>query len=207
MKTILRLLFFWIKVIAVVLIIVAIAGCSFFIAMDVVNLTILVKDGMALRANVVFAPEDYDAEELTKFFTAEYLATDTFLQDDTYRQYEIDDYDYDTKVERVWCWPWQNKVTMVISCRQYDLDGALREEYMTQEQIEAGEKIEPPKLENTRYRVHCERIDDKWTITDLEFVETFEEESLQPQKEEETAQPETSPQTQDSAQQEQTQQE
>ena len=45
MKTILRLLFFWIKVIAVVLLIVAVAGSSFFIAMDVVNLTILVKDG------------------------------------------------------------------------------------------------------------------------------------------------------------------
>ncbi|MBP3372189.1 MAG: hypothetical protein J6L88_06630, partial [Clostridia bacterium] len=98
MKTILRLLFFWIKVLSVVLIIVAVAGCSFFVAMDITNLMILVKDGMTMRANVTFAPEDYDADELTKFFTAEYLAVDDLLNDTTYNQYEIDDYDYDTSV-------------------------------------------------------------------------------------------------------------
>ena len=66
MKTVLRLLFFWIKVIAVILIIVVLAGMSFFISMDFVNLSILVKDGMQYRANVIFQPEDYDAEQLTK---------------------------------------------------------------------------------------------------------------------------------------------
>ena len=107
MKTILRLLFFWIKVIAVVLLIVAVAGCSFFVAMDITNLMILVKDGMTMRANVAFAPEDYDADELTKFFTAEYLVADDLLNNDLYDQYEIEDYDYDTSIDRIWCWPWQ----------------------------------------------------------------------------------------------------
>lgn len=193
MKTILRLLFFWIKVIAVVLLIVAVAGSSFFIAMDVVNLTILVKDGMTLRANVVFDPKDYDADELTKFFTSQCLAADDLLTNNDYDQYDIESYDFDTKIERVWCWPWQNEVTLVISCRQNELKGSLKEDFMTQEQIDSGETVEPPKLENTRYRVHCERIDDKWTITELEFVETFEEAKREPQKEETTPSPEVSP--------------
>ena len=176
MKTILRLLFFWIKVLAVVLIIVAVAGCSFFVAMDITNLSILIKDGMTMRANVAFAPEDYDADELTKFFTSEYLAGDDLLTDDTYDRYEIDDYDYNTSIDRIWCWPWQDEVTIVISCVQYEMDGELKEEYLTQDQIDAGEDVPAPKLENTRYRVYCERIDDKWTIIGLEFMEHFEDE-------------------------------
>ena len=176
MKTLLRLLFFWIKVIAVVLVIIVLAGMSFFISMDFVNLSILVKDGMQYRANVVFQPDDYDADQLTKYFTSEYLATDTLLKSKPYEQYEITNFDYDTKVERLWCWPWQNDVTMTIACRQREVEGSLREEFMTQEQIEAGERINAEKLDNMRYRVHCERIDDRWTITGLEMVETFEEE-------------------------------
>lgn len=176
MKTILRLLFFWIKVLSVILIIVAVAGCSFFVAMDITNLMILVKDGMTMRANVAFAPDDYDADELTKFFTAEYLAGDDLLTDDTYDRYEIEDFDYDTSIDRIWCWPWQDDVTLVISCVQHEMDGELKDEFLTQEQVEAGEEVPAPKLENTRYRVYCERIDDKWTIVGLEFIEHFEDE-------------------------------
>ncbi|MBP3371555.1 MAG: hypothetical protein J6L88_03415 [Clostridia bacterium] len=182
MKTILRLLFFWIKVLSVLLIIVAVAGCSFFVAMDITNLMILVKDGMTMRANVKFASEDYDADELTKFFTAEYLTRDDLLNNVVYDQYEIEDYDYDTSVERVWCWPWQDEVTLVIACVQHEMDGELKDEYLTQEQVERGEEVPAPKLENTRYRVYCQRIDDKWTITNLEFMENFADE--EPAKEE-----------------------
>lgn len=188
MKTILRLLFFWIKVLTVVFIIVAVAGCSFFVAMDITNLMILVKDGMNMRANVAFAPEDYDMDELTKFFTAEYLAGDDLLTDETYDRYEIEDYDYNTSVERIWCWPWQDEVTLVIACEQHEMDGELKDEFMTQEQIDAGEEVPAPKLENTRYRVYCERIDDKWTIVGLEFMEHYEDD--EPAQQEETEQEE-----------------
>ena len=153
MKTVLRLLFFWIKVIAVILIIVVLAGMSFFISMDFVNLSILVKDGMQYRANVIFQPEDYDAEQLTKYFTAEYLAKDVLLRSEPYAQYEITNFDYDTKVERLWCWPWQNEVTMTIACRQREVEGRLKEEFMTQEQIDAGERISAEKLEIGRAHV------------------------------------------------------
>ena len=192
MKTVLRLLFFWIKVIAVILIIVVLAGMSFFISMDFVNLSILVKDGMQYRANVIFQPEDYDAEPLTKYFTAEYLAKDVLLRSEPYAQYEITNFDYDTKVERLWCWPWQNEVTMTIACRQREVEGRLKEEFMTQEQIDAGERISAEKLDNMRYRVHCERLEDHWMITGLELVETFEEEEKTKQTPEPTAtEPET----------------
>ena len=71
----------------IVVVVLALSVGVFLFAMDYANVTILATDGMKMRAGVVLGYND--ADELTKFFTEDYLAGDELLKDTTYLDYTI----------------------------------------------------------------------------------------------------------------------
>jgi hypothetical protein len=173
-KYVLRLLFFWIKLLFVVLVVVAIAGSAFFIAMDVTNIALMSGDALKARADYVILGDLYEGQELNKFFTDEFLSRDELIQDSPYTYYAVTDYEQKVQRSWIWCWPWQNKVSFTITQHVYELKGDLKAEHKTEEQIEKGQQVAPPAWKDSVYTIRCERIDDRWLITDIVFVEEAE---------------------------------
>ena len=68
------------------------------------NLYILTSEGMALRAECVFA--DGARNDLEEYFTLSFLQSDPAMSDATYANYTITDYNYDLTIERISVLPW-----------------------------------------------------------------------------------------------------
>nr|WP_122012012.1 hypothetical protein [Maliibacterium massiliense] len=173
MKTLLRLLLFWIKLLAAVMVIAAIAGSAFFIAMDMTNLWILSTDGMQARAEAILYKDEYDTTELQKYFTSDYLDRDAMLLNNPYSDYAISKWDLKVDQQWLWCWPWQNEVNVTIKQRMTTLEGELREEFLTDDQKQSEEEFPPPAWQSARYKLVCKRIDGRWKISDIIFLEAI----------------------------------
>ena len=74
------------------------------------NLYILTSEGMALRAECVFA--DGARNDLEEYFTLTLLENDPAMSDATYANYTITDYSYDLTIERINVLPWSMSATV-----------------------------------------------------------------------------------------------
>lgn len=97
----------------IVVVVLALSVGAFLFAMDYANVTILATDGMKMRAGVVLGYND--ADELTKFFTEDYLAGDELLKDTTYLDYTINSFDAQVDVESLHTLPWETTATVVVT--------------------------------------------------------------------------------------------
>ena len=93
MKYIRRLLWFVATRLVMISVIVGLLVLVFYLAMNTANIYLLLSDGMKMRTGVILTRED--AEELTSFFTDEFLLNDETLaiglsQQSPYVDYNID---------------------------------------------------------------------------------------------------------------------
>ena len=91
----------------------ALVVLSFFAAMDYMNVQILVKDGLQLRAKVIIQGDDPTA--LSKVFSRNFLEQDALLSSSVYRSYSIKNVDYSAKVDFQLIMPWQNAVELTVT--------------------------------------------------------------------------------------------
>ena len=117
MKYIRRLLWFVATRLAAISVIVGLLVLVFYLAMNTANIYLLLSDGMKLRTGVILTRED--AEELTSFFTDDFLMSDETLsiglsQQSPYVDYNIDTFNYEMTMEWMWAWPWENTATATI---------------------------------------------------------------------------------------------
>ena len=94
----------------------ALVVLSFFAAMDYMNVQILVKDGLQLRAKVIIQGDDPTA--LSKVFSRNFLEQDALLSSSVYRSYSIKNVDYSAKVDFQLIMPWQNAVELTVTEEQ-----------------------------------------------------------------------------------------
>ncbi|MBC8532339.1 hypothetical protein [Gehongia tenuis] len=182
MKYVSRVLWFVVKNLFIIGLVIAVIVMAFSVAMDITNSYVLTTDGMKKRAEVVLQQED--STELPKFFTTEFIEQDSLLNSGLYKNFKISDFDYEVNVEHLWAWPWSDSAEATISERA-TVRGEMNKDAMTQEQIDAGEKISPPTWEGGRYKVTLLRVDGKWKLDKLELIELLPEDesgSYIPQK-------------------------
>lgn len=177
MKYLRRLLWFCTVRLFGVCVISALLIVTFYLAMNVTNLFILAKDGMAARAQVILRM-DQDAAELEKFFSPEYLARDALVQrslagDSVYMDYDIRGLDHRLTMEWIWSWPWDNtaNATVVESVPAIDgkIKSSLREAALAQDES----RLYPPEWGNARYRITFLRADGRWKISSIHLLETW----------------------------------
>lgn len=156
----------------IVVVVLALSVGVFLFAMDYTNVTILATDGMKMRAGVVLGYND--ADELTKFFTEDYLAGDELLKDTTYLDYTINSFDAQVDVESLHTLPWENTATVVVT-ESVTIDGELPISKQTPEQLADPNKIPPPPWEGGTYELTLQKdAEHRWIITDV--VKTASEE-------------------------------
>ena len=129
MKYIRRLLWFVATRLAAISVIVGLLVLVFYLAMNTANIYLLLSDGMKLRTEVILTRED--AEELTSFFTDEFLINDETLaiglsQQSPYVDYNVDSFNYEMTMEWMWAWPWENTATATIVERVPRIVGSVR---------------------------------------------------------------------------------
>ena len=81
---------------------------AFYYAMNMANIYVVLKDGMAYRAQVVMM--EADESELTKYFMPSFLEQDQVLLatkqgNSPYKDYNVRGIDHRLEMDWMWCWP------------------------------------------------------------------------------------------------------
>lgn len=205
MNTGLKLMSFFVRKLTGIVIIILFIILAAFYAYDMANIYVVVNDGLSQRAQTVISRQD--PSDLNRFFTLKYLNSDSLFYSDQYRDYLIQDFDYEMKIKKLWVWPWQSRTSVVVeeyipeSSWKFSVTDEMLERLTaaqtpadTQkpegEQAEAdaagenGEEakevslvIPKPQWQNGEKQVEFRKVDGQWKIDRIVFLR-----GIQPEK-------------------------
>jgi hypothetical protein len=144
---------------------VGLIALAFFMAMDYMNASILTKDGLQVRAQVVI--EGSDPSTLTKVFSKTFLENDTLINSDAYRPYKVSDFDYSAECNFVLVFPWQSYITLQVTEKVSDISAQVTPE------SDSGLSPNPPAWENAIYNIKLVRYEGSWRIVSMQKIETL----------------------------------
>lgn len=130
------------------------------------NLYILTSEGMALRAECVFA--DGARNDLEEYFTLTFLENDPAMSDATYANYTITDYSYDLTIERINVLPWSMSAT-VTATERVSLKGNINADQLSEDQNVADYPL--PEWTPKRYKIKFINANARWFISELTLIE------------------------------------
>ena len=148
----------------------------FYYAMNLTNIQIIVKDGMAGRAKYIMGIST-DRNVLTKYFQNSYLDSDSEIaavpqEKSRYANYNIRGIDHRLDMGFLWVWPWENAVRVNITERIPRIDGRVKglkaDEVIAQQGQDA---IYPPDWPEMTYRALLVRENGQWKIRNLTPVQ------------------------------------
>lgn len=145
--------------------IVGLIVLSFYAAMDYMNVQVLTKDGLNLRADVIIKGDD--PTSLSHMFSKNFLDNDMLLKSDTYRPYIDSHYDFKADTDFILIFPWQNTATLRVTEEISKIRGELF--MMTDSAVGLPET--PPEWDNGIYDITLRRFEDNWRIVSMELVE------------------------------------
>lgn len=175
MKYLRRMIWYIASRLILICLVLGIMVVTFYYAMNLTNIYVVLKDGMALRAQVVMMDED--ASELTKYFQQSFLQQDSVLLaveqgNSPYKDYNVRGIDHRLNMEFTWVWPWDNTARVVITERIPRIDGRAKGS-TAEELVAAGgsSALYPPAWQGGRYRVVLTKENGQWHIKSLTLLE------------------------------------
>ena len=179
MKYVRRLLMYLSSRLFILVFVTSLCVVSFYYAMNVTNMQIILKDGMAKRAQVVMGMTDIS--ELNSYFQSIYLGSDPAIQttlsgESPYRDYNIRGIDHRIEMGFVWVWPWDETCRVEIVERIPRIDGRIKGDKAEEAVALYGQNaVYPPTWQSTRYRVTLVRESGQWHIKSLVMQEMLED--------------------------------
>lgn len=151
---------------------------AFYFSMNATNIYIILKDGMAKRAQVIMMGAE---DDLTQYFASSCLERDIPLTEaqnglSTYRNYyNITGFDHRISLDSFWCWPWETTARATITERIPAIDGKLKA--ASREAAAAvGISSSSPKWQTTQYTVLLSQENGQWHIRNLTVARVINEE-------------------------------
>jgi len=143
---------------------------TLYMAMNTANITILIKDGMALRAQVVMM--DKNPQELTKYFQSDFVKIDTALNigmsgESPYLAYTITGIDHRISLEWMWCWPWDDVARADFVESVPKIDGRIKPGLRAEVEAKDPSRVYPPSWMSARYRATLIREGGRWKIASI----------------------------------------
>ena len=144
----------------------------FYYTMNLSNIQIVLKDGMANRAKYVMGM-DNTRKELEKYFLTACMENDPgILQADNgespYKDYNIRGIDHRLEMGFLWVWPWDNTARLTIREKIPRIDGRVKgtkaDEVIARDGANA---VYPPAWKDAEYRVLLTRENGQWKIKTL----------------------------------------
>ena len=148
---------------------------TFYYAMNAANIYIILKDGMAMRAQVIMMGETPDG--LTKFFQSSYLQRDenlqTALEDKSpYIYYTVRGIDHRLEMTSMWCWPWENTARAEFKETIPRIDGRVNGKYLEPAKALYGEGYDtPPGWQGAKYTAQLVKENNQWHIKAISVKE------------------------------------
>ena len=130
------------------------------------NLYILTSEGMALRAECVFA--DGARNDLEEYFTLTFLQSDPAMSDATYANYTISDYNYDLTIEKINVLPWSMSAA-VTATERVSLKGNINADQLGEDQNPADFPL--PEWTPKRYKIKFINANARWYISEITLLE------------------------------------
>ena len=160
-------------VLRTLLVIVALVVAALYVfigAMHVSNIYILVSEGMEKRAACIL--EGGSVNELTEYFTEDFVAKDAALYDGAYSGFTITNFIYMLDVSSLMVLPWDTSASMKVTERMLSLSGTPNDG--------TPEDEKPPAWTPMRYSVKLKRIDERWYISDIILLEENPAQAVKP---------------------------
>ncbi|MBP3637676.1 MAG: hypothetical protein J6K13_09000 [Clostridia bacterium] len=179
MKHLRRTIWFFASRLLVVCVVLGMLVVAFYYAMNTTNIYIVLKDGMARRAQVVMLEEE--EKELTKYFQPSFLERDSALMltkqgQSPYRDYDIRGIDHRLSMDFMWVWPWDETARVDITEQIPSIDGRIKgskaEEAVAQRGADA---VYPPSWQSAKYRAVLAKENGQWRIKSLTLIENLDE--------------------------------
>ena len=150
---------------------------TFYYSMNATNIYVVLKDGMAYRAQVVMM--DANSAELSKYFLPSFLERDQALLatqqgNSPYKDYNIRGIDHRLTMDFMWCWPWDNTARADITERLPRIDGRAKST-TADALIAAGgsQALYPPSWQSAKYRAVLVKENGQWRIKSLTLLQNL----------------------------------
>ena len=154
--------------------VLALMTVAFYYSMNATNIYIVLKDGMARRAQVIMLQES--GAELNKYFQNSFLDRDEALLltgqgNSPYIHYTIRGIDHRLQMEWMWCWPWEDTARADITESIPRIDGRVKSEDREAVLAAGGEALlNPPKWQSAKYRAVLTKENGQWRIKSLTLL-------------------------------------
>ncbi len=131
---------------------------SFVSCARLANLYILVNEGMGLRIECIL--QDGAREELDNYFTAECIASDGRLLDNTYQSYTVSSYNYSLDFSHIRIWPWLKDLSVDVLEQADRITGSANSNADDPDTA-------PPAWTPIRYRLTATKVKGSWRISSI----------------------------------------
>ena len=141
----------------------------FYYTMNLSNIQIVLKDGMAGRAKYVMGVTT-QRSDLEKFFLTTCLDADTLVTAtdqgaSPYADYNVRGIDHRLEIGFFWIWPWDNTVRLEFTERIPRIDGRVKGLKADEVIAARGDgAVYPPEWPEASYRVQLIRENGQWKI-------------------------------------------
>lgn len=162
------------------LIVASLCVVVLYYAMNAANIYIVLKDGMAKRAQVIMMGES--ADELTKFFQGSYLQRDENLLlaidgKSPYTYYNVRGIDHRLTMTWMWCWPWDSTARVTFTETIPRIDGRVKSKNAEAAQALYGDGYQaPPRWQGGQYSATLVKENGQWHIRSISLVTALSEE-------------------------------
>ena len=162
-----RFIWFFARLLLVACVLLGMLACGFYMAMNVSNIYVVLNDGLQKRVDVILSRQQ--AEELNKYFAADFLLADPALEGalsgkSAYVDYNITGFEYDLKIEKLWAWPWDNYANCTVVERVPSITGSV----IASRRSEVSSRI--PKWVGGRYDITLAKQNGLWQIVGMNQV-------------------------------------
>lgn len=174
MKQLRRLIWYLASRLLVVALLLGLMTVAFYFSMNAANIYIILKDGMAQRAQTVMMGET--PGQLEKYFAKSYIERDNVLSSirtgsNPYSRYSVTGFDHRLQMEWMWSWPWDDTARATITERIPAIDGKILSEYKA---VMPEAQWPVPRWQSGRYNVVLTRENGQWHIKNMTYAGALE---------------------------------
>lgn len=175
MKYLRRLVWYLASRLLVITMVTGLMVLVFYYAMNLMNIQIVLKDGMARRAQVIMMNED--EQELTKYFQTAFLERDQALialeqGQSPYVDYNIRGIDHRLSMGFLWLWPWEETARVDVTEQIPRIDGRVKGSRADELIALRGDSaMYPPGWKSARYRATLVKENGQWRVKALSLLE------------------------------------
>jgi len=157
-----RIVFFILRKLILVIVAVFLIGITFFAARDIANIYIVINEGLEKRASVILG-QNIDSEFLNRFFSERFLNEDNMLNNNIFEEFNVYDYRMRIRIATFLVMPWDNSAQISVEEVVFNIMGEPRNS--------EGGLAKPPAWENGKKEIILLREEGRWQINSIVLKE------------------------------------